>query len=376
MGAATVTSTILSETEYEVRAVFTGAITDTQETTGLKIDASTFAGIDPTNGIVPKLSIKEVQYAVSSGQVNVLWDASSPVLALQLGGPNGYLNFKSTPLLNAGGSGVTGDIRFTTVGMANPSTYQVLLTLRKEHSAFTTAPIITAASFVDALSGVYATGDTMRLMLTFNQVVFADGASAKVGIVLDSGTVYATYQGHVTESAHDTGDGTKYMVFQYTVKSTDGVAAGNFTLGDITGVRGSSVGALPPVNVIPSASTSAFTVNLPGVLSTAGITNAHHYVSGDPINLTLTFNEPVIVTGTPQVPVVIHSTTRQASYVSGSGTTALLFRYTPVVSGDVATSGQFSITGTIGLNSGTIKANTVPATLTFTPPTTTTVIVN
>ena len=74
---------------------------------------------------------------------------------------------------------------------------------------------------------------------------------------------------------------------------------------------------------------------------------------GEAIEVTLTFNTAVDVTGTPQVGLGIGSNTRQASYVSGDGTTELLFRYT-VVTADVDNDGVSIAANALGLNSGAI----------------------
>ena len=55
----------------------------------------------------------------------------------------------------------------------------------------------------------------------------------------------------------------------------------------------------------------------------------------------MTYDQIVTVTttgGTPYINITIGSNTRQASYVSGSGTTTLTFQYT-VVAGDSAQNG-------------------------------------
>ena len=50
------------------------------------------------------------------------------------------------------------------------------------------------------------------------------------------------------------------------------------------------------------------------------------YGAGQDLSLTLTYSEAVTVTGTPRLALTIGSTTRYATYVSGSGTTALVFK--------------------------------------------------
>ncbi len=72
------------------------------------------------------------------------------------------------------------------------------------------------------------------------------------------------------------------------------------------------------------------------------------------LSFTLAFNQPITVTGTPQLALTIGSATRQAGYVSGSGTAALVFRYA-VVAGDLDTDG-IDLTA-LALNGGTLRNN-------------------
>src|SRR5206468_10931189 len=92
------------------------------------------------------------------------------------------------------------------------------------------------------------------------------------------------------------------------------------------------------------------------------------YKAGQYLDFTVTFSENVTVVttgGTPGIGLTIGATARNATYVSGSGTSALLFRYT-IVSGDTDTNG-ISVASAISLNGGTIKdAAGNNATLSFT----------
>src|SRR5207248_2295030 len=96
------------------------------------------------------------------------------------------------------------------------------------------------------------------------------------------------------------------------------------------------------------------------------------------LDFTLTFSENVTVVttgGTPRIGLTIGATARNATYVSGSGSSALLFRYT-TVSGDNDTDG-ISVTAAISLNGGTIKdAVGNNAALSFTAPNTSAVLVD
>ena len=102
---------------------------------------------------------------------------------------------------------------------------------------------------------------------------------------------------------------------------------------------------------------------------------AKTYVLNNPIDLVLHFSENMTVTGTPKVLLLVGSTTKDASYTSGSGTSALTFRYT-VGAGDSAPNGIIAFSPVV-LGAGTIKDadNNVPN-LSFEAPVMTGVIVS
>lgn len=93
------------------------------------------------------------------------------------------------------------------------------------------------------------------------------------------------------------------------------------------------------------------------------------------IPFTINVSEPVTVTGTPRIAVDVGGITRHATYVSGTGTAALIFTYS-ATTGDVDLNGV-TLASPIDLNGGTIKdLNGNNATLTFTPPDTSNALVN
>lgn len=100
------------------------------------------------------------------------------------------------------------------------------------------------------------------------------------------------------------------------------------------------------------------------------------YKATDNLDFTVTFNEAVTVANTPRLALTIGSETKYAAYTSGTGTNSLTFRYT--VESDLSDTDGIAVTTPIDLNTtGTIKdgANN-DATLTFTPPATTGVLVD
>jgi hypothetical protein len=109
---------------------------------------------------------------------------------------------------------------------------------------------------------------------------------------------------------------------------------------------------------------------LPALL--AGCRHVHRRAD---LDFTVVFSDAVAVTGTPRLQLTIGSTTRYATYQGGTGTSTLVFRYT-VQPGDLDSDG-IAVASPIDLNGGAITD--VPgndAVLTFTPPDTSTVLVD
>ncbi len=77
------------------------------------------------------------------------------------------------------------------------------------------------------------------------------------------------------------------------------------------------------------------------------------YKEGDTVNIQLTSNVNLFVTGTPRILLETGSTDQYATYASGTGTNTLVFTYT-VQAGDTATDLDYVATTSLGLNSGTI----------------------
>ncbi len=95
-------------------------------------------------------------------------------------------------------------------------------------------------------------------------------------------------------------------------------------------------------------------ITAPTVTSVSVPSNAT-YIANQNLDFTVNFNENInVVTtgGTPQLSVTVGTTVRKANYVSGSGTGALIFRYT-IQNGDNDNDG--TSVGTLALNGGTLK---------------------
>jgi hypothetical protein len=205
--------------------------------------------------------------------------------------------------------------------------------------------------------------------VVFSEAVAVTGTPRLV-LTIGSTTRYATYL---------SGTGTSTLTFRYTVQAgdldTDGIAVASTSI-DLNGGTITDVPGNDAVLTFTPPNTSSVLVDgvAPTITSVSGPA-AGTYIVGQNLDFTVVFSEAVAVTGTPRLQLTIGSTTRYATYVSGSGSASLLFRYT-VQSGDLDSDG-IAVASPIDLNGGTIKD--VPgndAVLTFTPPDTTTVLVD
>jgi hypothetical protein len=105
----------------------------TGESAVTKVDVSSLAS--NANGVAcTGATIQKLWWQCTGMKVSILFDATSDVLAIQLGeNQSGYHDYTSFGgLTNNAGSGKTGDIKFTTVNASSGDTYTVILYLKKE----------------------------------------------------------------------------------------------------------------------------------------------------------------------------------------------------------------------------------------------------
>ncbi|MDC6171428.1 hypothetical protein, partial [Paucibacter sp. XJ19-41] len=126
--------------------------------------------------------------------------------------------------------------------------------------------------------------------------------------------------------------------YSFTVLATD--AAGNTSEQAVT-------------LAINDVDDTAPTVSSVAISSATGALNSR-LNAGDVVSVTVTMSEATTVTGTPQVALNVGGSTVQASYVSGSGGTALLFQYT-VQGGDTDANGISIGANALQLNGGTLR---------------------
>jgi hypothetical protein len=107
---------------------------------------------------------------------------------------------------------------------------------------------------------------------------------------------------------------------------------------------------------------AGYAFSLAPIVNTVTVPSNGTYGQGQNLDFTVNFYNSVNVTGTPTISFTLGSTTVYATYVSGSGTNALLFRYT-LQNGDIDADGI--TVGTLALNGGTISSSSISAILTL-----------
>ena len=113
---------------------FTNVSDGSGESAVKKVDVSALASTQDGQACTGA-TIEKIWWQCNGMKVQLLFDASSNVFCIELGenqsGYHDHSTFGGLP--NNAGSGVTGDILFTTVGHSSNDTYTVVLQVRKEY---------------------------------------------------------------------------------------------------------------------------------------------------------------------------------------------------------------------------------------------------
>ncbi|MCP4502391.1 MAG: hypothetical protein GY822_20745, partial [Deltaproteobacteria bacterium] len=273
------------------------------------------------------------------------------------------------------GDGITVDPSSITAGVfdaaGNPATYAAV-PVPSTAGVFVNAAVIN--SVTASANGDYEVGDTIILTATFSQpvnVTMPDPVNniPTIGLAIGS---------NPRQAAYVSGGGTSILVFEYEVQVGD-LDADGIEVASPVNLNGGTIQDLDTNDAAlaftPPTTTGILvkTAELQSVTVSDGT-----YKTGDVISLTATFDSVVTVTGAPRIALTIGTASVFADYDTvsgGSGTTALVFNYT-VQTDDLDADG-INVNAPILLNGGTIEdAGDNDAILTFTPPTTTGVLVD
>ncbi len=195
--------------------------------------------------------------------------------------------------------------------------------------------------------------EVIEVQVVFSEAVFVTGAP----------TVGLSIGGAVQNALFASGSGTDQLVFHYTVQAQDydhdGVSIGPDALAGGTIVDGGGNEAVRDSR--PSPANENAKVDGGGNRAAASIVDVwikppinDVYDLGNAIDVEITFNEIVHVTGQPALVLSIGPASRPAAYSRGSGTRTLTFRYL-VQAGDYDDDGVSIGAGPGSLTGGTIQ---------------------
>ena len=132
--ADTVASQTLQDGIKQADFKFTNVSDGSGESAVKKIDVSALS-TNERGQACTRVTIDEIWWQCNGMKVQVLFDASTDLLCIELGenqsGHHDYSSFGG--LVNNAGSGVTGDILFTTVGHSSADTYTITMKVRKSY---------------------------------------------------------------------------------------------------------------------------------------------------------------------------------------------------------------------------------------------------
>ncbi|WP_393943027.1 DUF4347 domain-containing protein, partial [Shewanella sp. S23-S33] len=208
-------------------------------------------------------------------------------------------------------------------------------------------PAVTSVSV--PANATYISGQSLDFTVNTSEAITV-GGTPRIALTLGASTVYASYL---------SGTGSSALTFRYTVQSgdldTDGIAiAGSIEANGGTLKESSGNSLSSTLNAVGSTSSVLVDAIAPTVSSVAVPAN-DTYVVGETLSFTVSSTENVTVNtggGTPRIAVTIGGTTRYATYISGSGTTNLVFSYI-VQSGDNDTDG-IGLASSVDANGGTL----------------------
>ncbi|GAB3404778.1 Ig-like domain-containing protein [Massilia agilis] len=210
-------------------------------------------------------------------------------------------------------------------------------------------------------NGAYKQGDVLTFTVHTSEAVYVNSGAP---------TLPLSVGGVLRSAQYVSGAGTSALQFKYTVQAgetdSDGIDASNLDLigANLTDAAGNVFNGV--LNAAVSAPGVTVDTSAPAVNSVS-VPAAGSYYCGQNLDFTVNFNEAVVVGtagGTPRIAITLGvGGTVYANYLSGSGTSALVFRHT-VAPGEFDASGI--TVGSLSLQGGVIRdAATNDASLTL-----------
>ena len=338
---------------FHLRDAF-GGYCDDQKATASVFSTGTTRNPWSDGGCVPEAPQSVAATATGSGRLTVSWreptdDGGSPVTGYKIqwkSGPPGSGSSRRAVVTNLS------NLRRTINGLTNDESHTIRV-LAYNHNgdgaagevtatptaADTTVPTLLTARFIDGFvrltwdETLNASSEPATTAFTVN----VDGSSRGISYVSMSGNVVAlSLTGAV--SASDS------LTVGYT-------APAGSTANPLKDSAGNNAADFAAQMVRNDVTRVAFTSD-PG----PDMTYAWRNGSGgqDAIEATVTFSESVMVSGVPELELLVGGQTRRATYRSGSGTTSLVFRY-EVTEGESDSVGISVPSGAVSTSTGLVR---------------------
>ena len=190
------------------------------------------------------------------------------------------------------------------------------------------APTVSSVTSSKA-NGSYGINDTIPISISFSQIIAVTGTpqlTLEVGII-DGVASYVS------------GTGTKDIIFNYIIASgqnsgdldytnTSALSLNGGTLKDASGnVANLTLPAPAATNSLGANKVLVIDTNGPTVISVSSTIEDGAYNAGDTINVTVTFSDTAVVTGTPTLLLETGEIDAIIDFSTGSGTKILVFKY-------------------------------------------------
>ncbi len=216
-----------------------------------------------------------------------------------------------------------------------------------------------ATSVTAPAAKTYRAGQPLVFKVNYSRAVYVNGAPQ---LMVSIGT-------NVTPATYIGGTGTTALSFRYVVAPGD-LSVQGVVLGNSVGLGGGWIRDAVGNNArlaVPAVNTRTVLVDaVAPTITGLTVPAAGTYKKNQTLSFTVTFSEPMTVTGVPKLQVVIGTTVRTIPYALGTGTRSLVFRYTLQATDHdadgIALLGQIVLgTGTIRDKAGNPSSLTLPA---------------
>ncbi|WP_431685641.1 tandem-95 repeat protein [Hahella sp. NBU794] len=259
--------------------------------------------------------------SVAASNISNTWTATYTILSGAIDATNQNVTVTATD--NAGNTKATAGADNVTVDNVAPTLTDAKVSISGAtgtSGAYKIGDIVTATWNDTAATGDN-NSDTISTV-TVNFTAFGGGASVSASNSSDTWTATYTLVAGAIDSSN----------LNISVTATDN--AGNTAF-------------------VSDTSNATVDTQAPTVSSVTSSTANGSYKAGDGVSIQILFDQSVFVSGTPQLQLETGATDQNVNYASGSGGSTLNFAYT-VQSGDTSTDLDYTGTGALGLNGGSI----------------------